>query len=198
MIQDCCRLFIWFVIAVAVILLLLMMSKGSNSPLNEREVAVVYEEEDYIVTPESNPYEVSGGGCGCGDIQEITGGSHAGKILSQVDVRVRNHNDLAALARGGSPRDSAYVCLGGQWHRANNLNAYRGMITGGSANSLRFSNRNTELIMGGAPAGVLSKVQLPAFRSVDALRQAVQGGQIGKSKYCAALTGGGKVKWFST
>lgn len=214
-----CNPLIWIVVAVAFILLALMWNSS-----RKQQIGAVFLERDILVSApdknsEPNPYAVpspipgppipppysadsqplvgGGGGCGC---KEVAKGSHAGKILAEVDPRVRNQQDLDALATGGSSRDSAYVCVGGSWRRANNLNAYQGLVTGGatgSAGAIRFSNRSTELIMGGAPAEVLSKVHLPAFRNVGAMHQAIHGGRTGGSKYFAALTGGGKMKWFS-
>lgn len=139
---------------------------------------------------------LQGGSCGYNiDFEKVGGSSFAGKVLSKVDTSVHSIGDLNRKVNGGSSKKDSYVCLGGEWHHATNMDAYNGLITGGG--DIRFSERNLNPIGGGAHGGVLDQTHPAHAMTLDGFLTAMPGGSAAGKKYFAVKTHGGGTQWYA-
>jgi hypothetical protein len=142
-----------------------------------------------------NP-QISGGKCcGADEFEKVGGSSFAGKVLNRVDTSVHSIADLNRKVNGGSAKKESFVSLGGRWHHATNMDAYNGLISGGS--SVRFAERNMALIPEGAHGGVLDQTHPAHALSLDGFLTSMPGGSAAGKKYFAVKTHGGSTQWYA-
>ena len=193
--MDTCTKVILAVLGIVLLLLLLMsMSNGTCNCIGEctcgRRSRTVT-----TVAAYRNPI-LQGGGCGCaGDFEKVGGSSFAGKVLAKVDTSVHSMGELNAKANGGSSGKDSFVCLGGRWHHATNMDAYKGLITGGG--DIRFSQRDVSLIPAGAHGGVLDQTHPAHSMTLDGFLTSMPGGSLSDKKYFAVKTQGGANQWYA-
>ena len=132
-------------------------------------------------------------GCGC-EFTKVDETSFGCKILNQVDPTIQTNVHLEKQVNGGSSKNASYVCLGGQWHYAKNLNAYRGLITNGG--DIRFADKHIEPVMGGGDVGKILAGTHPVQLSEQEFMTAIPGGEYSDKKYFPVKTRGGKNQWF--
>tara|TARA_B110000908_G_C10264377_1_gene462231 strand:- start:951 stop:1502 length:552 start_codon:yes stop_codon:yes gene_type:complete len=181
--MDCIKV-ILIIVGVSLLLLLLLSMCGETQPSYHREAKY------------PPPLLSQGGGCGCiGDFDKVSGSSFAGKILAKVDTSVHSTKELNAKVNGGSSRKDSFVCLGGNWNHATNMDVYNGLITGGG--DVRFSNRDLSSIPTGAHGGVLDQTHPAHAMSLDGFLTAMPGGSLNGKKYFAVKTHDGGNQWYA-